>query len=191
MIPHREIIIVLGKTGYGKSRWTRQYLDGCRRVFLYDPVRETERVEWYDDSGIMERYDSGALRGDFYCATSDENTLNTFGNMAFLLGNCMYAVEEASLVFTKGVRIEGWAKNIIFLGRHRNVSLLVTAQRAASIPIELRSQATRIISFAQHESDDLQWLKAFYGKQVEELPRLPRLTCLDSTEGVIKRYGIS
>lgn len=187
----REITIVLGKTGFGKSYWTRQYLKGYRRGFLYDPVRETEGVTWYDDQTIMERYDNGSLQGEFFCATSDENTVNTFGNMAFLLGNCIFAVEEASLVFEKGARVEGWAKNIIFLGRHRNVSMLVTAQRAASIPIELRSQATRIVSFAQHESNDLQWLKDFYGERVEELPRLPHYVCLDSTDGEIKQYRVS
>lgn len=184
----REIIIVLGKTGFGKSHWTRQYLQGCRRVFLYDPVRETKGVTWDDSQTIVERYDNGGLRENFYCATSDENAVETFGSIAFLLGNCIFSVEEASLVFQKGARVEGWAKNIIFLGRHRDVSLLVTAQRAASIPIELRSQATRIVSFAQHESDDLQWMKAFYGKRVEELPRLPHFVCLDSTDGEIKQY---
>jgi hypothetical protein len=187
----REIIIVLGKTGYGKSRWTRQFLDGCRRVFMYDPIHEAD-AEWHDNVSIVERFDNGTFRqgNDFYVATSEESAIDTFGSIAFLVGDCVYAVEEASLVFEKGMRLQGWAKNIVFLGRHRNCSLLVTAQRAASIPIELRSQATRVVSFAQHESDDLLWLKAFLGKTIVELPHLPRLTCYDSNEGVIKKYTI-
>lgn len=190
-LPPREIIIVLGKTGYGKSRWTRQFLDGCKRVFLYDPIHEAEDAEWHDNASIVERFDKGALRDNFYVATSEESAIDTFGSIAFLVGNCIYAVEEASLVFEKGSRLHGWARNIVFLGRHRACSLLVTAQRAASIPVELRSQATRVVSFSQHESDDLLWLKAFLGRNVADLPNLPRLTCYDSNEGVIKKYPIA
>lgn len=187
----REIIIVLGKTGQGKSTWTRQYLLPFKRIMGYDPQRELS-VNYIDDSALVNAFDSGRLKlpNEFRLGTDNESGLDAVGNIAFLTGNCILVIEEASLVFRKGERIEGWPRSIIFLGRHRNVSLIVTAQRAASIPIELRSQATRIVSFAQHESDDLNWLKSFFGKQVYDLPMLPPLTCLDAHDGAIKVYSI-
>jgi hypothetical protein len=190
----REIIIVLGKTGHGKSRWTWSYLDGQRRVFGYDPLHDAPDALWMSGEELVSWYDSRVVsddpRSSFRIFTDDEDSRDTFGHLAFLHGNCIFAVEEASLVFEQGEKISGWAKSIVFVGRHRDVSLLVTAQRAASIPIALRSQATRIVSFAQHEGDDLKWLKGFYGDRIAELPMLPRLECLDSTEGEIKRYSI-
>lgn len=198
----REIIIVLGKTGFGKSRWTWAYLDSKPRVFCYDPLHDAPNMEWMNAGEVVQWHDSfpthqraadGISRETqrhYRIATDDENSRDTFGHLAFMRGNCIFAVEEASLVFEQGERISGWCKNIVFVGRHRSVSLLVTAQRAASIPIALRSQATRIVSFAQHEGDDLKWLKGFFGDKIAELPQLPRLECLDSTEGEIKRYSI-
>jgi hypothetical protein len=187
----REIIIVLGKTGYGKSRWTWQYLAGQPRVFCYDPLNAAPNMEWKNAQEIVEWHDTHDLNvSEYRIATSDESSLDTFGHLAFLRGNCIYAVEEAALVFTQGERISGWCKNIVFVGRHRNVSLLVTAQRAASIPIALRSQGTRCVSFAQQEGDDIRWLRGYFGNQVDELPILPPLECLDSQAGDIKRYSI-
>lgn len=195
----REIIIVLGKTGYGKSRWTWEYLSGEPRVFCYDPMHDApnmrwmnadEVIRWHDMNPVPSEYDPQHPKRYYRIATDDEDSRDTFGHLAFLRGNCIFAVEEASLVFEQGERISGWCKNIVFVGRHRNVSLLVTAQRAASIPIALRSQASRVVSFGQHEGDDLRWLKGFYGDAISELPLLPRLACLDSTEGEITRYSI-
>lgn len=186
----REIIIVLGKTGFGKSRWTWAYLDSKPRVFCYDPLHDAPDMQWMNAEELVRWHDYNEELKSFRIATDDEDSRDTFGHLAFMRGDCIFAVEEASLVFEQGERISGWCKNIVFVGRHRSVSLLVTAQRAASIPIALRSQATRIVSFAQHEGDDLKWLKGFYGDKILELPLLPRLECLDSSEGEIKRYRI-
>lgn len=201
---YRDIIIVLGKTGHGKSRWTWEYLRTQPRVFAYDPIHEMPGMIWMNAQDVIEWHDQDQPSGfelpgerprvqrKFRIATDDENSLETFGHLAFIRGDCIYAVEEASLVFEQGERISGWCKNIVFVGRHRNVSLLVTAQRAASIPIALRSQATRTVSFAQQEGDDLNWLKGVYGKErVQELPFLPRLTCFDSHDGELKCYSIA
>lgn len=205
MLPksEREIIIVLGKTGHGKSYWTWEYLRSQPRVFCYDPIRDAPNMVWMNGDELVEWHDRDSARGflsgeeirvrhrtQFRIATSDEDSLETFGHLAFLRGDCVFAVEEASLVFEQGERISGWCKNIVFVGRHRKVSLVVTAQRAASIPIALRSQATRTVSFAQQEGDDLNWLKGVYGKErVAELPFLPPYTCLDAYRGEIRRYS--
>lgn len=192
----RDIIIVLGKTGYGKSTWTWEYLKSQTRIFAYDPLHEAPNMVWMNAAELIAWHDSfpvdARMRPERHrIATSDDESLDTFGYVAFLRGDCTFAVEEASLVFEQGERISGWAKDIVFVGRHRNVSLLVTAQRAASIPIALRSQASRVVSFAQQEGDDLNWLKGAFGKEgVAQLPVLPPLECLDSHHGKLKRYSI-
>lgn len=150
-------------------------------------------MQWMGAEEVIKWHDEQATKGatpSHRIATADADALDTFGHLAFLRGNCVYAVEEAALVFQPGERISGWCKNIVFVGRHRDVSLLVTAQRAASIPIALRSQATRIVSFAQTEGDDVSWLKGCYGEEVKNLPKLPPLECLDAHQGNLTRYSI-
>lgn len=190
MIP-REIIIVLGKTGYGKSRWTWQYIAGKPRVFCYDPLHDAPNMEWRDAPGLVDAYDEQQFHGEgFRYATADFGALDCIGHMAYLVGNCVLVVEEASLIYRKGQPISGWSQNIVFLGRHRNVSLLVTAQRAASIPIEMRSQASRIVTFAQTEGDDIGWLRGAFGSQIDNVATLQRGQCLDSDAGEIRCYSI-
>lgn len=187
----RKIIVVLGKTGHGKSVWTRAYVAGVPRLFVADPLGSF-RCEWCDHGELLNRYDYGefAANKKFSVGSVELADAELMGALAFLSRSCTYVVEEASLVFEKGGRLPGWANDIVFLGRHRDVSMIVTAQRAASIPIEIRSQAHRVVSFAQHEGDDLKWLRGFFGNDIEKLPSLPPLTCLDSEGTGARCYSL-
>ncbi len=54
------------------------------------------------------------------------------------------------------------------------VPIILTAQRPLDLPPDVRSQATRVVSFRQREPRDLQWLAGFcspdFSEQVAELP---------------------
>lgn len=191
---NREVIIVLGKTGQGKSVWTRSYLLNKSRVFIFDPVREFP-VERYFDSAqdlaeFVEHINEGLIN-NFRIGLSDIEHLDLLGNASFLVGNCFLGIEEAAFCFEMRQRSPQWLRDIIFLGRHRNVSLLMTAQRAVSIPIDLRSQASRAVSFAQNEGRDIDWLRDYFGNRVYEIPDLGILECLDSFEGEVNRYKLA
>jgi hypothetical protein len=60
-----------------------------------------------------------------------------------------------------------------------------------SIPIDMRSQAHRVVSFYQTEKRDTDWLDDYYGELTEEIFRLPPLECLDFHKGVISRYRVT
>lgn len=200
---NREVIIVLGKTGQGKSVWTRNFLASRSRIFAFDPVREfqgayhdsatdfAEYVDYLNTTPEASFFDDAAIHKNktFTVAMSDLNNLDLLGSAAFLTGNCVLMLEELAYCFETR-RPPQWLRDIIFLGRHRGVSLLVTAQRPMSVPIDLRSQATRIISFAQHEGADVDWLKNYFGNAVWQLPDLPVLECLDAENGKVSRYKI-
>lgn len=192
LLPPRKIVIVLGLTGFGKSVWTRQYVGGERRLFVFDPVA-SYAVQWLTEEELIEALDAGAFDKKFRVGLFDPVSVDVLGSISFLQGNCCLVLEEASLIFTKGARIEPWASQIVFLGRHRATSLVVTAQRATSIPIEIRSQAHRVISFAQTDGDDLKALRSFFGDRYKELAELQPLECFDAGPGGrdFSHYSIS
>ena len=211
----REVIIVLGKTGCGKSWWAKHAVQASERLAVFDPLQSPEyRVAW------VEPEDTDALEGQyrqkqFRVGVYDPDSLPSLGSYAFAYGGpevmeyhgtkawfdgqqgmatgpLTLVLEEFSTITEKGQRPPDWLRRLIFLGRHKGVSLVAVAQRAVSIPIELRSQASRIVSFAQHEADDVDWLEEFYGPDVaDELPDLPKFECVDyRLGGTVERYSI-
>lgn len=191
-LPARKIIIVLGLTGFGKSVWTREYVRPIPRLLVYDPVASYD-VKWMDDDDIIEALDYGELDKKFRIGSFHEESVELLGSVAFLQGNCTLVLEEASTIFNKGAKLDPWARQIVFLGRHRATSLIVTAQRATSIPIEIRSQAHRVVSFAQTDGDDLKALKSFYGDHHKDLATMDPLECMDAGPGCreYSRYRIT
>jgi hypothetical protein len=146
--------------------------------FQSDPAEWTERVI----TGQVPSFKYGT----FY---SDE--IGLFGNVAYAAGNCTYVIEESALVFRRNEVLEDWANRAIFLGRHVRLNLLLVAQRASKIPIDIRSQANRVITFCQTEPDDVAAVSERIGRDWrEEIPKLPPLTCLDWSGGTVKKYAI-
>lgn len=192
MLKHRDIIIVLGKTGQGKSVWTRKYIETKKRLFAFDPIQDIN-CQYIAESQLLEMYDGGFFDSgkSFRVGMFHPDYLPLLGSISFLSGECCLAIEEAAMAFPAGnYVIDSWLREAVFLGRHRALSLVVTAQRAVSIPIILRSQATRIVSFAQQEGSDIRWLYEYFGSRANEICDLPKLTCLDSEHGEISRYSL-
>lgn len=189
----RVVIIILGKTGYGKSTWLTKYLQGTERKFVFDPFRKFP-AEYLTEEELISRHESGAFKETpkFSIGTHVINDLSLIGSIAFLNGNCSFVIEECGFAFFKGERIEEWLQEAIFLGRHQKLSLIFTAQRAASIPIELRSQAARFISFRQTEKNDVQWCRDYLGEEnFQKLPTLQKFECLDSDGESVTQYRIA
>ena len=188
----RDVLAVLGKTGFGKSVWAKKYAAGKRRLFIFDPMLSFP-CAYLNNDGLIAAYDAGDFDagGSFIIGSGNPDDLELLGALSMLAGDCLFIIEECAISFDKYAKLPQWARDIIFLGRHRAVSLLVTAQRAASVPIDLRSQITRLVTFQQSEGDDLGWLKSYIGKDILELPYLPVLTCIDATGIEKSRYAIT
>lgn len=190
----REVIIVLGRTGMGKSIWCRQFLKDKKRLFVYDPIMEIN-CSYLSTKQLItvaenDNKNSKSMK-HFRIGTYQVEDVPLLTSCAYEYGNCWLSLEEASVVFNAGSRSPDWIRDAIFLGRHRNMSLLVTAQRPTSIPVDLRSQASRIVCFSQHEKNDVGWLRNYFNDQVETISTLPELTCLDSDGRTVERYTIN
>jgi len=191
-IKKREVVIVLGRTGQGKSIWSRQFMHDKKRLLVYDPLKEAN-VDYLSTAKLIEFAEVHPDKRDkiFRYGTANPDDVPLLDSCAYGYGDCWLFLEEASVVFPANSRSPEWIRNSIFLGRHRNLSIIVTAQRPTSIPVDLRSQASRIICFSQHEKNDVSWLGNYFSEQTDEIADLMPLECLDSDGRTVKKYDIN
>lgn len=185
----RDLIIVVGNQGFGKSVWGKLFTKGKPRLLVYDPQQsynvdfQTDPEHWVP--GILE---SG--QKEFRYGSGYPWELSLLGNTAYAAGDCTLLVEECALIFRRGEELHDWAKPLIFMGRIQRVSLVLIAQRAAKIPLDIRSQASRIVTFRQTEPADVDALIDRMGSDAEGIPELPILNCIDWEDGRLTRYAI-
>lgn len=191
----REVVIILGKTRYGKSTWLGKFLVNKPCRFVFDPFRKS-RVEYLDGDQLIQRHENGDfLRPPYGVGSSVIEDIDLLSSVAFLNGNAQtrpyFVIEECGIAFYKGERISEPMQEAIFLGGHQWLSIVLVAQRAASIPIELRSQATRFVSFLQTEKNDVNWTRDYLGESFDEVKTLEQFECLDCEDNSVTRYKIN
>lgn len=189
-----EVVIIVGKRRYGKSTWLDKYLRPKKRRFVFDPFRKFP-AEYLIADEIIERHENGKFRLENSPSLSIGShflpDLDLIVAVSYLNGHSYLVIEECGVAFTKGERISEPLQEAVFLGGHQWLSLVFVAQRAASIPIELRSQATRLISFLQTEKNDVRWLEDYFGDRFEEVKTLEKFECLDAENNFVTRYRIT
>ena len=96
------------------------------------------------------------------------------------------------MLFDKGENLPEWFRRAVFMGREPELNLVLVAQRAVSIPLDVRSQANRIITFLQTDPGDVRAISERIGRDFrDEIPRLEMLECLDwEPARDVKRYRI-
>lgn len=189
--PDRQFILVTGNQRQGKSVWTKLFSTSSERLLVSDPTMSYPNVDyfsipesWIED--VIERRSS-----KFRFGTYMQDELPLFAYASFAAGNCMFIIEECALIFRRGEELHDWAKPLIFMGGHSHVDLVLVAQRAASVPINIRSQATRLVTFKQSEPSDVDAIADRIGKSVKEIvPALDKLECLDWNGDTVRRYRI-
>lgn len=184
----REVILVCGVTGGGKTTWARQFTKKLPRLLVYD-IAASFPVQYSDAESIAELVETKPQQ--FRYGIYDPRDTDILTATAFMLGNCWLVLEEISTLYNIGARIHGPLQEAILLGRQRSLSLLCISQRASYFPITLRSQASRIVSFRQQEPSDLKWLADFMGQDnAEKLPLLQDLHCIDWHKGELSEYAL-
>jgi len=194
-IGEREVVIILGKSRYGKSTWCGKFLATKPCRFVFDPFRKTQ-AQYLSSDDLIRLHDEGAFqKAPYSVGSSQVDDVDLLSSVAFLNGNPTtrpyFTIEECAIAFYKGERISDALQEAIFLGGHNWLSIVLVAQRAASIPIELRSQATRFITFLQTEKLDVQWCRDYLGDRFDELRTLAKLECLDWENDSVTRYSIT
>lgn len=185
----RDYIVVTGAQGCGKSVWAKQYTSSTSRLLVYDPTRSYPvNYDWDQRTG------EDILIGKhkhFRIGIDNGDDLDMLCDMAYVSGDSTLLIEEAGVLFGRGQKLTSSVRRVIFMGRHRRVNLLLLAQRAVSIPVDLRSQANRFVSFRQIEEQDVAAVSGIIGKEYKRaLPALPELRCLDWHQGKVSAYDL-
>jgi hypothetical protein len=189
----REIVLIMGMTGWGKSWWAKLYSQAHTRKLVYDPTGSFPVSEYRPVADIVEDVlDDSENHKHFNWGFLDADGIPSAAGALFVVQNNLLVVEECATVFDKGLaRLPEWAKRHCFYGRHMGCSIVLIAQRPTYIPIDFRSQANRVVTFCQHEGADMDWLKDFYGSErVDALSTIPKFTCFDYHNGVVNEYSI-
>lgn len=185
----RDFIIVVGNQGHGKSVWSKSYAESKTRLLVYDPL-QSYRVDFGTDPEQWVEPTVSGTNQEFRYGSGFPFELEMLGNCAYAAGNCTFIVEECALIFRRGEELHDWAKPLVFMGRIQRVSLVLIAQRASKIPMDIRSQASRLVTFRQTEPSDVSALIDRIGEAGEAIPELPPLECIDWNNGEVSRYSI-
>ena len=166
----REIVLVLGKTGTGKSTYMMHHVAAEPRTLILDPLGEYPGVEYED---VLDMLDDCAGQERFRARTESVLDLDDLARIAFALKNVSLVVDEAQRSMPQSGRdLPPAVEDIIYRGRHANVSLYLVAQRPTTVHIAPRSQWTRIISFNQSEVSDVSWIESTSGYSLDRIRTL-------------------
>lgn len=188
----RDFILVVGLSGSGKSTWTKAYGAQKTRLLGFDPKAEYPNVDYLTDP---QDFIPGILNGEkqtFRHFTPYAEEIPLFTTTAYAAGNCTLIFEECAFVFQRGESIPEWLESPVFMGREPQLNLVLVAQRASRIPLDIRSQANRIVTFLQNDPADARAIAERIGIDYrDEVSQLPLHTCLDWAVGRgVDRYQV-
>lgn len=193
----RDRLVVVGKTGYGKSRWVKTLCAELqargRRIVVFDPCdeysvqgRETDETElgplrqrmtarelYRNPQALDARTLSLALVPD---RDDPQDVARDFERCAELVratGGVVFVVEEVGY-FAEHCASKLKAAATVY--RKDGVAVVFVSQRAVQVPLTARSQASTIIAFHQDEPQDLAALDERCGRALPDIAdKLPRL----------------
>ncbi len=172
-----RIIVIFGKKGRGKTTLiSRGFLPDLlkSRLLIFDPHRE------YTDKRIL-RADKLEELHEFLIDNYTGGpwaivwTPERASQIEYFLQIC-YNMRDVWIIFEE-VNMRGLGNirepsptfiDIVNFGRNRNISLICTAKRPAQVNRELTAAADVIISFRQDEPNDIDYLKEYCGRDIED-----------------------
>ena len=182
--------MVLGATNTGKDFWVACALELAARVIVYDPAEDPKwpavgfrattvaRLAIEVESGAL-KLTAPSLRVVCVPRPSDFRRKETGRHdkaeeqaeeLAALLSMCRAAGNMVVVVGEVGQLPSTCAPALAELAmkdRHRGIAAIYISQRATGIPLNVRSQASQIVSFLQHDADDRDGLRRQCGDDFE------------------------
>lgn len=154
----------------GKTTWTRRMLASLHRAVIMDT--QAEYVEFREESEIDQLL-LAMEQPVFRIRHQNPENFKWLCLGARSAGRCWLVIEEAQLIIPAGKDPMREFLEIIYRGRHQNVSVLQVAQRPTTVHIAARSQRNHLITFKQVERADVQWLEsvATFPHSVSDLER--------------------
>lgn len=181
----REIILVLGKSGSGKTVWVRNEIQSKRRLFVFDIKRQ------FSDAGVC-IYDMPSLaeylysnhRGRFRIIYQPEIVFDDRVDIAkeqfkdvcrglHNVSDFYFVVDEVDRVLPESKNDRVFWDNFVNRGRHESVSIMTTTIRYTDVTRGMTSNYDRLILFRTQEPNDIRYFQTHLGDRAKDLPSLP------------------
>ena len=165
----RDFLIVVGKSGSGKTHHVWERLKKVKRAIIIDPVGGEYDANYFDDGAELISYIKD--KKVFRVAVTDERYLPALCHASMAIPGTTLVIDEAQRVIPPFEELSPEFENVIYRGRHTQTSAYIIAQRASTIHIAMRSQWTQISAFWQTEPADISWLKKATGEELEGIDK--------------------
>lgn len=168
MNPERKIILVLGKTRFGKTTLTRAILSRMARVIVVEHRDEYKGTPFTDFDAMADH--CAANERFFVSWNGGQHMAGEVFHLAFNLQNVCVCLEECANIAEEGSYFDA----IYTGGNPAQISILGVSQRPHLIGLDLRSQASEVFAFNTTEPSALEWMRAFFGERTRELAKMPK-----------------
>ncbi len=188
----KKKILILGKTGSGKSHLAKSLLKKYDRYIVFDTMDE------YTDGVIVESLGELAAlwrkchTGNFriiYRPRRPADEIETIAKLVYDCENLTFLCEEIDL-FGSAYKISDEMSDILRRGRHKEITFIGVTQRPFGINRLVTSQSKEIYVFATNEPRDREYLKQLLAtSQITEQDVVDRLDELKQYEYVLWKDG--
>jgi len=170
-----RIVGVIGRKGSGKSTYVRGLVRYCPRFAVFDVMGEhasPDAKNRFEKPAQLEQFLKWSRQqATFACAympTGDlEEEIEEVSLLVYARGNLCFVCEEVPLYTQAGYMPPLFGK-LIRTGRHREIDICWTAQRAAEVPKTLTALTDVWVLFSQTEPRDLSALADRCGRDVAD-----------------------
>lgn len=185
MAKHRRIILVVGKTGCGKSHLVKSLLPLAKRLVILDiqgeypdpqyPLHDVTIFDDFDDFKTFMLKNLDMQRFTAVCRFDYIEDYEAAIEVAYHAENLTVVVEEAHN-FGNAHKMTPVFERIVRLGRHHSITVIAISQRLMDLNTLVRSNADAIVCFALSMPADVKYLEQvpWIGEQAQEVARLEK-----------------
>jgi hypothetical protein len=168
-----RIVGIIGRKGTGKSTRLAERLQTEKRVFVWDPMAEhdwspneisspADLESFFRWNRKQQMWAANYVPGNELPDELEEICPTLYGR-----GGMTLAIEEVPLICTAS-HLEPAFGKLIRTGRHKQIDILWTAQRASEVSRTLTSLTDEFVLFSQTEPRDLDAISARCGPQAAD-----------------------
>lgn len=190
----KKKILVLGKTGSGKSFLAKTLLKKYDRYIVFDTMDEYTNGVIVDGLSELAVLWKKCHTGNFriiYRPRRPEDEIEAIAKLVYECEDLTFLCEEIDL-FGSSYKISDEMSDILRRGRHKHITFIGVSQRPYGIHRLFTSQSKEIYVFATNEPRDRDYLKQLLAtSQITEQAVVDRLDELKEYEYVLWKDGKS
>jgi len=166
----REVIVIFGKTGTGKTTYATREIKKHNRTVIVDPKIEYDNgLIFYSFVDLAQFYiDYKPDEFSFICRFDNSVDIESLFKFVEVVEDIFLVVEEAEIYISPYAKQSNFLR-LIRYGRHHNISILAIARRASELSTDLKAMTTKIVSFKQTLPLDIKIMESFGIFDVDKL----------------------